>query len=70
MKNPEIVEISNKMSPDIKFSSDSVRLLAPKLLNYLFSREIFFYYLNYLSFKQQEIRLYQLLKKTPIFIKN
>ena len=70
MKNPEIVEISNKMSPEIKFSSDSVRLLAPKLLNYAKIREIFFYYLNYLSFKQQEIRLYPLLKKTPIFIKN
>ena len=34
MKNSEIIEISNKMSPEIKFSIDSVRLLAPKLLYY------------------------------------
>ena len=34
MKNSEIVDISNKMSSDIKFSTDTVRLLAPKLLNY------------------------------------
>ena len=36
MKNSEIIEISNKMSPEIKFSIDSVRLLAPKLLNYYY----------------------------------
>ena len=29
MKNSEIIEISNKMSPEIKFSIDSVRLLPP-----------------------------------------
>tara|TARA_B100000035_G_scaffold183618_1_gene156735 strand:- start:90 stop:365 length:276 start_codon:yes stop_codon:yes gene_type:complete len=34
MKYSEIIEISNQMSPEIKFSIDSVRLLAPKLLNY------------------------------------
>ena len=34
MKYSEIIEISKQMSPEIKFSIDSVRLLAPKLLNY------------------------------------
>ena len=41
MKNSEIIEISNKMSPEIKFSIDSVRLLAPKLLNYSESKRDF-----------------------------
>ena len=41
MKNFEIIEISNKMSQKIKFSIDSVRLLAPKLLNYSESKRDF-----------------------------
>tara|TARA_B100001540_G_scaffold167658_1_gene148260 strand:- start:244 stop:519 length:276 start_codon:yes stop_codon:yes gene_type:complete len=41
MKNSEIIEISNKMSSEIKFSIDSVRLLAPKLLNYSESKRDF-----------------------------
>ena len=41
MKNFEIIEISNKMSQEIKFSIDSVRLLAPKLLNYSESKRDF-----------------------------
>ena len=41
MKNSEIIEISNKMSLEIKFSIDSVRLLAPKLLNYSESKRDF-----------------------------
>ena len=41
MKNFEIIEISNKMSQEIKFSIDSVRLLAPKLFNYSESKRDF-----------------------------
>ena len=63
MKNPEIVEISNKMSPDIKFSSDSVRLLAPKLLNYAENKRDFLLLFELSKFQATRNQIVSIIKK-------
>tara|TARA_B100000073_G_C23246498_1_gene376419 strand:+ start:95 stop:385 length:291 start_codon:yes stop_codon:yes gene_type:complete len=63
MKNPEIVEISNKMSPDIKFSSDSVRLLAPKLLNYAENKRDFLLLFELSKFQTTRNQIVSIIKK-------
>ena len=63
MKNPEIVEISNKMSPDIKFSSDSVRLLAPKLLNYAENKRDFLLLFELSKFQATRNQILSIIKK-------
>ena len=63
MKNPEIVEISNKMSPDIKFSSDSVRLLAPKLLNYAENKRYFLLLFELSKFQATRNQIVSIIKK-------
>ena len=63
MKNPEIVEISNKMSQDIKFSSDSVRLLAPKLLNYAENKRDFLLLFELSKFQATRNQIVSIIKK-------
>ena len=63
MKNPEIVEISNKMSPDIKFSSDSVRLLATKLLNYAENKRDFLLLFELSKFQATRNQIVSIIKK-------
>ena len=63
MKNPEIVEISNKMSPDIKFSSDSVRLLAPKLLNYAENKRDFLLLFELSKYQATRNQIVSIIKK-------
>ena len=63
MKNPEIVEISNKMCPDIKFSSDSVRLLAPKLLNYAENKRDFLLLFELSKFQATRNQIVSIIKK-------
>tara|TARA_B100000700_G_C14732931_1_gene709267 strand:+ start:156 stop:431 length:276 start_codon:yes stop_codon:yes gene_type:complete len=63
MKNSEIIEISNKMSPEIKFSIDSVRLLAPKLLNYSKSKRDFVILFELSKFHATRNRILAIIKK-------
>ena len=63
MKNPEIVEISNKMSQDIKFSSDSVRLFAPKLLNYAENKRDFLLLFELSKFQATRNQIVSIIKK-------
>ena len=63
MKNSEIVEISNKLSPDIKFSSDLVRLLAPKLLNYAENKRDFLLLFELSKFQATRNQIVSIIKK-------
>ena len=63
MKNSEIIEISNKMSPEIKFSIDSVRLLAPKLLNYSESKRDFVILFELSKFHATRNQILAIIKK-------
>ena len=63
MKNSEIIEISNKMSPEIKFSIDSVRLLAPKLLNYSESKRDFIILFELSKFHATRNQILAIIKK-------
>ena len=63
MKNSEIIEISNKMSPEIKFSIDSVRLLAPKLLNYSESKRDFLILFELSKFHATRNQILAIIKK-------
>ena len=63
MKNSETIEISNKMSPEIKFSIDSVRLLAPKLLNYSKSKRDFVILFELSKFHATRNRILAIIKK-------
>ena len=63
MKNSEIIEISNKMSPEIKFSIDSVRLLAPKLLNYSESKRNFLILFELSKFHATRNQILTIIKK-------
>ena len=63
MKNSEIVEISNKMSSDIKFSTDIVRLLAPKLLNYAENKRDFLILFELSKFQATRNQIVSIIKK-------
>ena len=63
MKNSEIVEISNKMSSDIKFSTDTVRLLAPKLLNYAENKRDFLLLFELSKFQATRNQILSIIKK-------
>ena len=63
MKNSEIVEISNKMSSDIKFSTDTVRLLAPKLLNYAENKRDFLILFELSKFQATRNQIVSIIKK-------
>ena len=63
MKNSEIVEISNKISPDIKFSADTVRLLAPKLLNYAENKRDFLLLFELSKFQATRNQIVSIIKK-------
>tara|TARA_B100000035_G_C20596248_1_gene377649 strand:+ start:49 stop:339 length:291 start_codon:yes stop_codon:yes gene_type:complete len=63
MKNSEIVEISNKMSSDIKFSTDTVRLLAPKLLNYAENKRDFLLLFELSKFQATRNQIVSIIKK-------
>ena len=63
MKNFEIIEISNKMSQEIKFSIDSVRLLAPKLLNYSESKTDFIILFELSKFHSTRNLILSIIKK-------
>ena len=63
MKNPEIVEISNKMSSDIKFSADTVRLLAPKLLNYAENKRDFLLLFELSKYQATRNQIVSIIKK-------
>ena len=63
MKNSEIVDISNKMSSDIKFSTDTVRLLAPKLLNYAENKRDFLILFELSKFQATRNRIVSIIKK-------
>ena len=63
MKNSEIVDISNKMSSDIKFSTDTVRLLAPKLLNYAENKRDFLILFELSKFQATRNQIVSIIKK-------
>ncbi|WP_440697560.1 hypothetical protein [Candidatus Pelagibacter sp. HIMB1709] len=63
MKNSEIVDISNKMSSDIKFSTDTVRLLAPKLLNYAENKRDFIILFELSKFQATRNQIVSIIKK-------
>ena len=63
MKNSEIVDISNKMSSDIKFSTDIVRLLAPKLLNYAENKRDFLILFELSKFQATRNQIISIIKK-------
>ena len=63
MKNSEIVDISNKMSSDIKFSTDKVRLLAPKLLNYAENNRDFLILFELSKFQATRNQIVSIIKK-------
>ena len=63
MKNLEIIEISNKMSTEIKFSIDSVRLLAPKLLTYSESKRDFIILFELSKFHATRNQILAIIKK-------
>ena len=63
MKNSEIIEISNKMSPEIKFSIDSVRLLAPKLLYHSESKRDFLILFELSKFHATRNKILAIIKK-------
>ena len=63
MKNSEIVDISNKMSSDIKFSTDKVRLLAPKLLNYAENKRDFLLLFELSKFQATRNQIVSIIKK-------
>ena len=63
MKNSEIIEILHKMSPEIKFSIDSVRLLAPKLLSYSESKRDFLILFELSKFHAARNQILTIIKK-------
>mgnify|MGYP001403284418 FL=1 len=63
MKNSEIVDISNKMSSDIKFSTDTVRLLASKLLNYAENKRDFLILFELSKFQATRNQIVSIIKK-------
>ncbi len=63
MKYSEIIEISNQMSPEIKFSIDSVRLLAPKLLNYSENKKDFLILFELSKFNAIRNQILAIIKK-------
>ena len=63
MRNPEIYEISNIISKELRLFSDPVRLIVPKLLAYAKNRRDFFILFEISKFQSTRNLILNIIKK-------